>query len=334
MYKVAISHIFIYTSPVQRYNIGTIIKEFRNRKNINQEDLCSNLCAISTLSKIESGKCVPHELLARALLERLDLPSSLFIFPCSEEELERRKIEEEINRRISFKIYNYDDLLEKYKNIAADMNIFEKQFYLWAKSENKPNLDKKEILYLSTEAIKLTIKNFDFNIDLYNNFFTLQELKIINSISFNTDSILLLSNLIKYFEIKKYDDQEYKDLYINILYNITLKYFRSENYTEGIIYCNRGLEYIKANMIFNKLLDFSCLRGYMLIYLNNKEEGIKELINTLLFQKESGNYNEFHLLSKDIENRFGRKFYINIQQRVDSLAVQTKNDFNRSAKVS
>jgi len=37
------------------YIIGKLIKEFRVRKGYSQEELCYGLCAVSTLSRIESG---------------------------------------------------------------------------------------------------------------------------------------------------------------------------------------------------------------------------------------------------------------------------------------
>lgn len=41
---------------MKTYIVGGVIKEFRIRYNISQEELCDGLCAVSTLSRIESGK--------------------------------------------------------------------------------------------------------------------------------------------------------------------------------------------------------------------------------------------------------------------------------------
>ena len=41
---------------MENYLIGNVLKEYRTRLKISQEDLCLDLCAVSTLSRIESGE--------------------------------------------------------------------------------------------------------------------------------------------------------------------------------------------------------------------------------------------------------------------------------------
>ena len=40
--------------------IGKLIKEYRMRLGISQEDLCGDACAVSTLSRLENGKHLPR----------------------------------------------------------------------------------------------------------------------------------------------------------------------------------------------------------------------------------------------------------------------------------
>lgn len=54
---------------------GYVIYRERVRRNWSQAGLCSGICTVSYLSKIESGKAEPSEEILRLLLERLELKS-------------------------------------------------------------------------------------------------------------------------------------------------------------------------------------------------------------------------------------------------------------------
>ncbi len=56
---------------------------------IRQETLCEGLCAVSTLSKIESGTADPHRSFALALLNRLNLPQNIYNVPITQSEAKR-----------------------------------------------------------------------------------------------------------------------------------------------------------------------------------------------------------------------------------------------------
>jgi len=47
--------------------IGVLIRQYRMERNLSQEDLCKGICVVSYLSKIEQGKVIPGEDIARQL---------------------------------------------------------------------------------------------------------------------------------------------------------------------------------------------------------------------------------------------------------------------------
>lgn len=53
------------------YNVGNIIKERREELNISQASICCGICSNATLSRIESGVCIPNRQIMTQLLERL-----------------------------------------------------------------------------------------------------------------------------------------------------------------------------------------------------------------------------------------------------------------------
>ena len=78
---------------MEAYIVGGIIKEFRLRFNISQEELCDGLCAVSTLSRIESGKQITGRKLIEALFSRMGLRPHTSAIPMSKIDLKRENIE-------------------------------------------------------------------------------------------------------------------------------------------------------------------------------------------------------------------------------------------------
>ena len=62
------------------YRIGARIKEERVRQKLSQEDLCYGICAVSTLSRIETGIQKPSLKVEEALLERLGCSTENLVF--------------------------------------------------------------------------------------------------------------------------------------------------------------------------------------------------------------------------------------------------------------
>ena len=100
---------------MEAYIVGGIIKEFRLRFNISQEELCDGLCAVSTLSRIESGKQITGRKLIEALFSRMGLRPHTSAIPMSKIDLKRENIEYEINDMIATGNFEIFDLLEEYK---------------------------------------------------------------------------------------------------------------------------------------------------------------------------------------------------------------------------
>jgi len=55
------------------YNIGKTIREYRTRKKISQEDLCYNICSVSSYSRIERGEQIPEKKTIEAITSRLGI---------------------------------------------------------------------------------------------------------------------------------------------------------------------------------------------------------------------------------------------------------------------
>ena len=51
--------------------VGEILRFYREKYNLNQNDVCAGICSVSTLSKIENGSKEADSLILETLLERI-----------------------------------------------------------------------------------------------------------------------------------------------------------------------------------------------------------------------------------------------------------------------
>ena len=104
--------------------IGTIIKEYRERYNISQEDLCGDFCAVSTLARIESGEELPGQDLLAQLFSRLDLSVPATTLKEEEASLTRFMLNRSIMDKYLHNNFDYINEINTYLHCApADIVI-------------------------------------------------------------------------------------------------------------------------------------------------------------------------------------------------------------------
>ena len=112
--------------------VGEILRFYREKYNLNQNDVCAGICSVSTLSKIENGSKEADSLILETLLERigkevLQFEMILNDYDYSLWEL-RRKIEMEIkhNRKESAKqfLYEYETQMPQNNNVHLQYLLY------------------------------------------------------------------------------------------------------------------------------------------------------------------------------------------------------------------
>ena len=106
------------------YFIGEILKEYRTRFEISQEELSFGLCAVLTLSRIEKGTQIPGRKLAEALFSKMKTPSSTD--PMSRLDFKRENPEHKIIGSIANGIFDIFATLEEYKSCKKTLAPLEK----------------------------------------------------------------------------------------------------------------------------------------------------------------------------------------------------------------
>lgn len=214
---------------METYIVGGVIKEFRIRYNISQEELCDGLCAVSTLSRIESGKQISGRKLIEALFSRMGLRPHMSAIPMSKTDFKRENIEYEINDMVATGNFKIFDLLEEYKTCGNELDTLEKQFYFFYKTmaEDFFNHDSKIALENYIKALKMSIKDYEISEPPKSKLLTKIELLILNNIARmlyfleeKAKGIELMEFLRSYFENKVVSKEEKAKNYPVILFNL------------------------------------------------------------------------------------------------------------------
>lgn len=116
------------------YLIGSYLKENRKRLKISQEELCYDLCEVSTLSRIERGLQIPSRNLVGAFFSKMGMTPPISDIPMKNTDFIRENLEQRIRNMIAAGRFEISGLLENYKECGSDMDNFEQQFYLFFKT--------------------------------------------------------------------------------------------------------------------------------------------------------------------------------------------------------
>lgn len=282
------------------YIIGKMIKEFRERQRISQEDLCDGLCAVSTLSRIETGKQLPNRKLTEALLGKLGIAVAPSDITMTQVEIRRWNIELAVTERILAEDKDFSDMLEEYEQLG-NMDILEEQqlrffrMMLGFMNGTKPS----QLLEESIVALRLTFPDFEYKHIPGNRLFTKTEMLLMNNIAVDAHNIgdcdyaiNLLEYLLTYYKTKEVDSESVAKNLPPILFNLAnwnglaghfenmLKY--SE---EGLVTCRRCNRFAQVPYcIFNK--------GWALGKLGHTEDCQKYISLAFKLMATIGGYDE------------------------------------------
>ncbi len=242
---------------MSNYDISSIIKQVRLERNISQEDFCDGICAVSTLSRIESTGRKPHKQILERILHSLELPIRYY-YSSNDKNPIRSIVEKQILARISELDFNIGKLISKYKKLDTKMDNLEEQFFLMAtgvEQEFKKD-DCSVALDTYIKAIKLTILNFSQSNPIryvYRSFLSDYELFLISSIArieykMGQKDIALerLQYVYDYINENERDLSEIYRYYSFLLSTLTDWHGQCKHYemqkklaSEGIAHCNR-----------------------------------------------------------------------------------------------
>lgn len=240
------------------YRIGARIKEERVRQKLSQEDLCYGICAVSTLSRIETGIQKPSLKVEEALLERLGCSTENLVFFANEDEIIKHSLEIDIGTKLMHRKTDLQEEMKKYERLIAEQGAasnLEKQYYMMVKATYDSyveGISLEEGYALLKKALLMTMPNFKAR-DLYAiRLMTLTEISILNNMAvmlYEMKRIGLAMKymcfLVDYIERGKLDKEVTMKRYPMLLVNLALLEAKVGGFRQAFFLCQKGIEFCK-----------------------------------------------------------------------------------------
>lgn len=241
------------------YRIGARIKEERVRQKLSQEDLCYGICAVSTLSRIETGIQKPSLKVEEALLERLGCSTENLVFFANEDEIIKHSLEMDIGVKLMYRKTDLQDEMKKYEKLIAEQgaaSTLEKQYYMMVKATYDSyveGISLEEGYALLKKALLLTMPDFRAR-DLYAiRLMTLTEINILNNIAvmlYEMNRIGLSMKymyfLVDYIERSNLNKEVIMKRYPMLLVNLALLETKSGDFRQVSYLCKQGIRFCKT----------------------------------------------------------------------------------------
>ena len=176
--------------------LGEYIKQERIKQGITQEQLCAGICDPITVSRMENGKQTPSYNRICAFLQRLGLPDERFFALLSKNELELKKLQDEIRAdSIRFERASPEERphirtsglqkLEKLERLAESDDRIVRQYIMSMRATfGKPDgpYSPEERLELLMDALRLTVPNLDLE-EINLGRYSMEETTLLNQVA-------------------------------------------------------------------------------------------------------------------------------------------------------
>mgnify|MGYP002626990504 CR=1 FL=1 len=299
-----------------QYFVGGIIKEYREKNDISQKQLCRGLCSISTLCKIEKGDQNPSSYkLLEALVQRVGAPLSIIDVPLTPTEFERMQLLRKIESFVLHKKYDFKDLLDQYKNLTPSMTDLEKQAYLEGITLYNERLDKISLEegykgYLN--ALQLTFPEYTLSTDISTVVLSMQELNLILFAAIAlfkrqhlSEAITEFCKLKNYFNIHNIDKNDKGKIYPILTTYLSNAYGMTGKYIEALQVSNDGIDTSKKEGILVAFADLLYAKGFTLMLMKQKSQGLHIIKQSLALTKIQQRNDAIQLYKLDIIKSFG-----------------------------
>ena len=272
--------------------IGEYIKTNRLNQKLTQEELCEGCCAVSTLSRLESGKLVPGRALVHALLQRLGLPEGQFFALLGENEAAVEALKNDIRAdEIRFRKALADqrpqireEAMEKLARLEAlteKEDRITRQYIISARvSLGRPEgpYSVQERLDMLMEAIRLTVPRFDLEkIGAFR--YSINETTIINQIALTyahagerEKAAGIYSQLLHYIETHDKDLPGFANHFCLVSHNYAINLGMNKQYVEAVDLAERGWELCVAYGDYQFLAGFVAILAECSFFMGEKEK--------------------------------------------------------------
>lgn len=300
------------------YQIGPILKEFRIRHRISQEELCFGLCATSTLSRIENGRVLPSRGLCEALFRRMGIQPPTGQIPMDKDEFRRYQLEMQIINEYVNGNYDFFLLLNTYNQLRQPEDIFSQQFHgffhvMYQKEHNRvhPCFVHDHLVHI----LRLTLKDFHPDCDLTCRYLSSMELLILGGIAANLHDLgrsaaayRLMRFLKSYYETKIPDQQVKSRNYTAVLLHLSCWSLEEGRWRDALELADGGIRFYVGQNSLYLLPQLLYNKGLCLAQLGEEENGGKHLHNAASLLDYMGRHEEAAQMIRSARARLGLDF--------------------------
>lgn len=302
-----------YNFSMGQQYIGAIIKEFRKRKNLTQDDLCIGDLDTVTISRIENGHTMPQLGVIKQIFARLGLKTPMNMVSVTDEEYDKYILQEQIEEAEKNDL-DFLELLEKFKDNPVGMDAFDWQFYFSYKALclEKGQCDKAELLDLYLSAIKETLPSFSTDANFKKrNYYTSNELLCIYKIAclmLNTQNrkqaYKLFQFLYDYMQCENIDEDEKDKYFAVVILNLCKCKEEANAFESALKLAEQGIDFLIEKDILDKLTDLLYIKAKMEIILGRSEASLKSLRPMFIILRYQKKQSQIDELRAELKNKY------------------------------
>ena len=249
---------------MKKDSIGKLIHYERNKNKISQQELCSGVCSVSALQRLESGERLPDFFVLERIIERLGKSINKIEFLYSEADYEIYYLREVIEKALEQKKYSeVEHALRYYESRTEVKEPLHRQYVckicavIMAHKERK----HEEAEELFEKALKETVS--DFSLSNIDNFLMGEEevllllLWIQEKIERDEHSFLLEgSRLLHYIERVCKDEEVKANVYCKAAWILGTVSIKQKNWLDALWYTLQGEKILTENGLLMHLPQF------------------------------------------------------------------------------
>ena len=229
---------------------------YRKKYQLNQEDICSGICSVAKLSRLEQGYREIDSLIGESLLGRIGKEITLFELLLNEEDYDLWKKRKAIQNYVENKnLENAEKCIREYRRVMPAGEAVHEQFCMYEEVLIMLQRQKSvEILCQKLEeSIKLTIPEFksaNEKVRLYNQIEIEMILLLFRYDTFSND--IMEKELLKILtHVKKYFSQRKKEeIGIKILFELIEHANYKKYYKKVVDYAEEAINLIREGKRF------------------------------------------------------------------------------------
>ena len=288
---------------MEESTLGNALRFYKEKYNLNQEDICYGICSVPTYSRIENGHKVRDSIMSCSLLGRAGINLSRFEVFLDNQDFERYKARVRLyamarNGRYEEALNNIEKY-QKYEGVMTDSLPLHEQFCIMCKTlafyNGKGMTDK--LIPLAEEGLNITAPDID---------------GLMNPTEINLASIVALKHedavrtlLVLAEKVEKYFyGRDKEDLSADLYLKIVERLVKEKRYSDALFYIEKCSNIIREGKGIHTLGRLLIHQGLIQYELNPKDENcIKTLKMAYAIMGITNNENGIDFLKKESKRR-------------------------------